>query len=149
MTVTVQSFRAAFPAFGGPSSSSYPDPEVQFWLDLSVNMLDQSRWGTLFDYGQQLFVAHNLAMEFTSKADAASGQAPGQVKGAVTSASVDKVSYSRDAASVMLTDAGHWNLTTYGIRYKQLARQIGAGPIQVGMGDPVSVSAWQGVRYFP
>lgn len=147
MTVTVASFRAAFPEFGGPSTTAAPDPEVQFWLDLSKKMLSAERWGELFDYGQQLFVAHNLGLSSISKADVAGGQSPGQVKGAVTSASVDKVSYSRDASSVMLPDAGHWNLTTYGIRYKQLARMIGAGPIQVGMGDMVNVSAWQGPIY--
>jgi len=148
MTVTVASFRAAFPEFGGPTTTTYPDPEVQFWLDLSSNLLDAGRWGSLFDYGQQLFVAHNLSMSFNSKTDVAGGQAPGQVKGAVTSASVDKVSYSRDASSVMLPDAGHWNLSTYGLRYRQLVKMIGAGPIQVGMGDTVSVSAWQGPRYY-
>lgn len=148
MTVTVQTFRAAFPEFGGATTSSYPDPEVQFWLDLSAKLLDQTRWADLYDFGQQLFMAHNLALGFTSKADSASGLAPGQVKGAVTAASVDKVSYSRDASSVMLPDAGHWNLTTYGIRYKQLVRMVGAGPYQVGQGDPVSVSAWTGPGYY-
>lgn len=148
MTVTVASFRAAFPEFGGPSTTTYPDPEVQFYLDLGTKLLDVGRWADLFDYGQQLFVAHNLALSFTSKAAAANGQQPGQVTGAVTSASVDKVSYSRDASSIMLTDAGHWNLTTYGIRYKQLVRMIGAGPYQVGVGDLVNVSAWQGPTYF-
>lgn len=144
MTVTVSGFRAAFPEFGGASTTTYPEPEVQFWLDLSGNLLDSARWGSLLDFGTQLFMAHNLALGFMSKAASASGQQPGQVTGAVTSASVDKVSYSRDASSVMLTDAGHWNLTTYGIRYKQLVRMIGAGPIQVGGEPTVNVSAWQG-----
>ena len=147
MTVTVQTFRAAFPEFSGNTSTAYPDPEVQFWLDLSAKLLDQSRWADLYDYGRQLFMAHNLALGFSSKADAAMGQSPGQVKGAVTSASVDKVSYSRDAASVMLTDAGHWNLTTYGIRYKQLVRMVGAGPYQVGASVVENVSAWQGPSF--
>jgi len=148
MTVTVSGFRAAFPEFDGPNTNNYPDAEIQFWLDLSGNLFDQGRWGSLLDFGTQLFMAHNLALGFMAKAAAASGQQPGQVTGAVTSASVDKVSYSRDASSVMLTDAGHWNLTTYGLRYKQLVRMIGAGPVQVGTSLSDNVSAWQGPVYF-
>lgn len=143
MTVTVATFRATFPPFA--SDTTYTDPSVQFWLDLSAKLLDAERWGDLYDYGQQLFIAHNLTLEFSSNANASAGQRPGQVEGAVTSASVDKVSYGRDAASIMLPDAGHWNLSTYGIRYKQLVRMVGAGPIQVGADTPVSVSAaWPG-----
>jgi hypothetical protein len=148
MTVTVASFRAAFPEFGGPSTQTYPDPEVQFWLDLSVNLLDAGRWGALFDHGQQLFIAHNLALSFTSKAGVATGQPPGQITGAVTSASVDKVSYSRDTSSMMNDKAGHWNLTTYGLRYRQLVKMIGAGPIHIGADNMTNVSAWQGPQYF-
>ena len=147
MTVTVATFRTTFPVFS--DTTVYPDPTVQFWLDLSAKLLDQTRWADLYDYGSQLFMAHNLALEAQSNADVAAGQGPGQVKVAVTSASVDKVSYSRDASSIMLTDAGHWNLTTYGIRYKQLVRMVGAGPYHVGVGDMISVSAWQGPAYAP
>ena len=147
MTVTVASFRAAFPAF--TDTTLYPDPQVQLYLDLSVNLMDQIRWGNLLDYGTQLFVAHNLALEAPSTADAAAGGLPGQIKGSVTSGSVDKVSYSRDVSSAMLPNAGHWNLTSYGLRFKQLINMIGAGPIQVGGLDPmVNVSAWQGPTYF-
>ena len=149
MTVTVASFRAAFPEFAQTSTTAYPDTEVGFWLGLSANLLDPGRWGAMLDYGTMLFMAHNLAIGFKSKADAASGQQAGQVTGALTAASVDKVSYGRDASAMMVTDAGHWNMTTYGIRYIQLVKMVGAGPIQVGLpgcGEG-PVGAWYGPSY--
>lgn len=147
MSVTESTFRATFSEFA--SSTTYPTPEVDFWLGLALKMMNADRWGDLLDYGQQLFVAHNLAIQFNAKANVDVGQAPGQVIGAITNASVDKVSYTRDASSIMLPDAGHWNLTTYGIRYKQLVRMIGAGPLQIGVPSPTdpnvgSVAGWPG-----
>ena len=147
MTVTAASFRTAFPEFS--DTSVYPDPEVNFWLTLSPNLLDANRWGALFDFGQQLFMAHNLSISFNSKAAAAAGGNPGAIVGTVTSGSVDKVSYSRDASSAMDPKNGHWNLSSYGLRYIQLARTIGAGPIQIGVPSPADAvsGAWPGVIY--
>ena len=149
MTVTIASFRATFPDFTSTGPTVYPDAEVSFWLGLSANLLDPNRWGALLDYGTMLFMAHNLALSFKSEADAAAGQQAGQVTGALTSASVDKASYSRDASSMMVTDAGHWNLTTYGIRYIQLVKMIGAGPVQVGLPScgEGPAGAWSGPVY--
>lgn len=140
---TIAGFRAAFPEFS--NVANFADPEVQFWLDLSGKLIDQNRWGSAFDFGQQLFMAHNLSIGFTNQIAVSSGQQPGQVSGAITSASVDKVSYSRDAGSAMEPKNGHWNLTNYGLRFVQLMRMMGAGPIHVGGGETVSVSAaWSG-----
>jgi hypothetical protein len=41
------------------------------------------------------------------------------------------VSVSYDTAAVTLTDAGHWNATTYGIQFWQLQQMAGAGGILV------------------
>jgi len=144
MTVTVVSFRAAFPEF--TDAPTYPQPEIQFWLDLSAKLLNSDRWGELLDFGAQLFVAHNLCLQAASKTGAAGGGLPGQVVGPTTSASVDKVSYSRDASSAMDPANGHWNLSTYGLRYKQLLSMIGAGPIQVGAptAEDGFYGAWNG-----
>lgn len=149
-TVTVDSFRAAFPAFADPMA--YLGPEIQFWIDLGSKLINQGRWGDLAAYGLQLFVAHNLALEAARCSGGGSG-APGAIVGALSSASVDKVSYSRDASAAMETGAGHWNLTTYGMRYIRLVRMIGAGPIQVGV--PVgatngnSPAGWPGPFPYP
>lgn len=147
MTVTVASFRVAFPEFA--STATYPDGEVQFWLDLSLLLLNAERWGNLFDYGQMLFVAHNLALQFNAKKATASGGNPGNVQGPQTAGAVDKVSYSRNPGLVMDAKHGHWNLTVYGLRYLDLVNMVGAGPLHVGVplgGDQVNYypQAWPG-----
>jgi len=131
MAFTVAAFRQAFPAFA--NATTYPEPQVQFWADLAAKLQNSERWGDLFDTGVQLFVAHQLVLEYQSNKAGPLGQKPGQIEGAVNSASVDKVSYGRDASSVMELDAGHWNLTTYGLRYIRLLKMLGAGPVQVGV----------------
>lgn len=131
MTVTVASFRAAFPEFA--SMTTYPDPEVTFWLDLGLLLLNVERWGNLFDYGHMLFMAHNLALQFNSKKASASGGNPGNVQGPQTAGAVDKVSYSRNPGLAMDPKNGHWNLTIYGLQYINLVNMVGAGPLQVGV----------------
>lgn len=149
MTVTAASFRANFPAFA--STTTFPDTEVNFWIALGVLLHDAGRWGNLLDFGIQLFVAHNLSLEAGSNAASAGGQTPGQIQGPLSSATVDKVSYSRDPGAAMDPANGHWNLTTYGLRYIRLVRMIGAGPLQVGV--PLYDSSqpdglgWPGVIY--
>lgn len=143
--LTPAAFRDQFPVF--TSTTTYPDPEIQFWIDLAIKLHSAERWGDLLDYGISLFVAHNLSLEFSSNAAAAAGQAPGQVVGALSSASVDKVSYSRDASSAMDPKNGHWNLTTYGLRWVRLVRMVGAGPVQIGV--PTAAEGQLSNGYWP
>ncbi len=151
MTVTVATFRANFPEFA--SDTTYPDTEVEFWLGLALLLHDAGRWGNLLDYGVQLFIAHNLSLQAQSAAASGGGQAPGQIQGPLTSASVDKVSYSRDPGAAMDPANGHWNLSTYGLRYIRLVRMIGAGPLQVGVplydSSQPSGLGWPGVIFPP
>jgi len=142
MTTTVADFRTKFPAFA--NTTTYPDAAIQFWLDLSVNLMDAGRWGNLFDFGSYLFAAHNLSLEMLSTRDGGRGAQPGAIQGAQTAGSVDKVSWSRDAASAMLPGAGHWNLTTYGLRFKQLVNIVGAGGVYVGAPSAQEVNMSQG-----
>jgi hypothetical protein len=145
MSVTVSTFRDAFPEF--KDAALYTDPGIQFWLDLTTNLLDINRWGALFDAGSQLFVAHNLSLQYVANQKAAVGDNPGQIEGPVSSGSVDKVSYSRDNGAAMDPSNGHWNLSSYGLRYIQLARMIGMGPVQVGAyaaDTSQSAAAWAG-----
>lgn len=145
MAANVVTFRESFPEFS--DALVYPPAEVNFWLTLGTKLLSVERWGNVFDFGQMLFVAHNLSLQFSAKQNARAGQQPGQVIGAITSASVDKVSYSRDASAAMDPSNGHWNLSTYGIRYIQLVRMMGAGPVYVGAptaNDGASAFAWPG-----
>jgi len=148
MQITPQQFRTTFPAFVNPSC--FHDAEIKFWAALAEKLHNADRWGDLLEFGVQLFIAHNLAIDFNNTKASRLGQAPGVVQGAITSGSVDKVSYSRDTQSVMEPNAGHWNLTTFGLRYRRLVLMVGAGPVHVGpsaMGTQVGVSAsaWPGV----
>lgn len=132
MTVTVDSFRATFPEFA--SAQTYPDAQVDFYIGLAGILLNPLRWLRTLDYGTMLFVAHNLALEFQAQKSGQSGNAPGWATGAVNNKSVDKVSVGFDVQSAMEEGAGHWNLTTYGTRFIRLARLMGMGPVQVGIG---------------
>jgi hypothetical protein len=126
-------------------------PEIQFWIDLGKKLINTCRWGDLAAYGLQLFVAHNLALENARCGGAAS--TPGMILGPITSAAVDKVSYSRDASAAMDPKNGHWNLTTYGLRYIYLVRMVGAGPLQIGVppggSNHAGGIAWPGVLIPP
>jgi hypothetical protein len=128
------------------NSTTYPPASIQFWLDLAAKLHSPQRWATLIDFGIQLFVAHNLCLEFDSERAARTGQSPGAINGPVTNGSVDKVSYTRDLQGVMDPAAGHWNLTSYGLRYTRMVRMVGAGPVQVGAGAGcIGTGAWPGV----
>lgn len=126
---TVASFRAAFPEFA--STTDYPDAQVQFWLDLAAKLLNVDRWYDLLDQGTMLFTAHNLAISRRDQLAGSSGGIPGAIQGAIASKSVDKVSVSYEANSALYEDAGFWNLTSYGLRYWNLVRMVGAGGIQL------------------
>lgn len=144
MTVTIDSFRAAFNAFG--NAANFPGPEIDFWIALAANLHNADRYGNMLDAAVMLFVAHNISLEFSSRQAGLNGQNPGQVQGAITGMTVDKVSYSRDPSGSMDPRNGHWNLTHYGQRWKDLARLMGAGPIQIGSpsADDFFPGAWPG-----
>lgn len=150
MAVTPTTFRVAFPEFA--DAVKYPDPQVQFYIDLSGKMMNAGRWGELLDFGAQLFVAHNLALQRARILTANAGGTPGQAKGIQTSKSVGSVSVSYDASSVTEEGAGHWNLTIYGQQYYRLMMQIGAGPIESGISSEFPsymtyIGAWPGPSF--
>ena len=124
-------FRAAFPEFA--DTARYPDAMLDFWSGIGERLIfpQQHRWGTLYDYGIQLFVAHNITLAAQNVAASASGGVPGNISGPTASKSVGSVSVSYDTASSIEPNAGHWNLSTYGKMLIHLARMIGAGGIQI------------------
>lgn len=122
-------FRRQFPEFSDPGL--YSDPVLGFWSGIAGALLNTARWGELLDQGVSLFVAHHLTVARRNEDASAAGGTPGEVKGPLTSRSVDKVSNSWDASQVSMTDAGFWNMSSYGIRFYQLARMTGAGGIQL------------------
>lgn len=129
MAVTPASFRQHFPEFINPAA--YPDPQVQFWIEVAAKLLLEERWADQLDHGTELYVAHHLALGRRDQLSSAAGGMPGTVNGPQSAKSVDKVSASYDTAAITYEGAGFWNSTMYGIRFWQLARLVGAGGIQL------------------
>lgn len=129
MTISAAQFRLDYPEFA--NVGTYPDSGVNYWLNLAYLMLRPDRWSTVIDVGAELFAAHNLVLEAQAARAAATGNLPGVQTGAVSGKSVDRVSINYDAQAGLVTDAGHWNLTTYGTRFIALSRMAGAGGIQI------------------
>lgn len=130
MTITAAQLRQDFPEFA--DAATYPDSAVAFWLSVAVITLPADRWTTLLDVGTELFVAHHLVLAAQAAEDVAAGATPGEVTGPATAKAVDKVSVSYDVGNVSLENGGFWNMSAYGIRFLQMARMIGAGPVQLG-----------------
>jgi hypothetical protein len=122
-------FRQAFPEFDDPET--YAPGTLVFWASVGEKLLRSDRWDDLYDHGIQLFVAHHLAIAERERRASEAGSVPGEMKGPVTSKSVDKVSVSYDASKSIIANAGFWNLTTYGIQFFQLVRICGAGCVQL------------------
>lgn len=145
MAVTAATFRQHLPEFA--NGKRFPDAVIDYGLSIAVKLVNSSRWGTLTDHGVEQMTAHFLTLERRAMDEAQNGASPGMASGMINSKSVDKVSIGYDTSSTMASDASHWNLTIYGLRYIRLARLMGKGPIQVGAGwcgPPNSGPAWAG-----
>jgi Protein of unknown function (DUF4054) len=124
-------FRQQYPEFTDPQV--YSDAVLASWDAIALLLLNPDRWSTLLTLGESLFVAHHLVIAGRNILAAKVGAAPGQVQGILTSKAIDKVAASYDASSVSMTDGGFWNMTVYGIQFLRLARQAGAGGVQIGL----------------
>ena len=160
--ITPTSFRQDLTSFA--DQTKYPDPDIAYWIQIGVLLLVTTSWGTgsatassppttVYDFGLEMFVAHNLTVEEQNKAQADNGGTPGQGgNGIVTSESVGSVSRSYDANAGINQGAGFWNLTNYGTRFYQLARLRGKGPVQIGPPqgpNPPGATAWAGPMVGP
>lgn len=119
-------FRALYPEFA--STTTYPDVMLTQWLAVGTMMLNGPRWAEALDLGLGLFMAHNITLGALNAKAASKGAVPGQQLGPLSSKSAGAVSASYDISSGIEPGAGHWNLTTYGTRFIQLAGWMGAGP---------------------
>ena len=122
-------FRLDFPEFA--NATVYPNSVLLFWSTVAASLIDANRWGPLFTQGMELFVAHNVALQQAGIVAAANGGIPGGANGVISSKKVGDVSVNYDNADVMLPNAGHWNQTTYGRQYLQMARLLGGGCYQL------------------
>lgn len=125
----IPAFRVNFPAFA--DTTRYQTGEITYFAGLAGKLLNADRWDDLIGYGTDLFVAHHLAMADMEAKQTGVGASPGKLAGQQIAKAVDKVSASFDVANISLTDGGYWNTTSYGIRFLQLARLVGAGGVQL------------------
>ena len=158
MAVDASSFVADLPEFA--DATKYPPASITYWLNAASQLMNQNRWGapavagqpnSLYDLGQEMYVAHQLTLEARAQAVAANGGVPGESAGMVSAKSVDGVSKSYDTASAAEQNAGYFNLTVYGQRFWRLAEQVGMGGLQLGIGQapPFATGAWAGPYPYP
>ncbi|MDD3310957.1 DUF4054 domain-containing protein [Pseudodesulfovibrio sp.] len=128
----VVGFREAFPAF---TAELHPDARVAFHLRMAGLRLPSDRWGELLEDGTGLFVAHHLTLE--AKMNQATDGTGGMDAAAGTLASESKtvgpVSKSKAYTNAATAEpgAGHWNATIYGQQFRDLARIVGMGGLQL------------------
>jgi hypothetical protein len=116
-------FRSHFPEFS--DTTTYPDSQVQFFIDLNTACLDPYRWGSLLQAGVELMTAHMLAL--SQRAMQGGGGAPGAAGGLMTNKSVSKVSVGYNVDVTAVEGGGPWNYTMYGQRFYWLMRIVGIG----------------------
>lgn len=120
------------------------------WGQPATNPTDPSQY-TQYDIGMELVIAHFLARaQMRAKTVAAGGVPLG--KGVISAESVGPASVSYDTASATEEDAGHWNETDYGREFVQMARLVGAAPMQVSPApstNPYNGPGWTGNYPYP
>lgn len=108
---------------------------------------------SVLDMGQELFAAHWIVLAARAVRASAVGGIPGEASGMTSGKGVGPLSRSYDTSAILQKDAGHWNLTVYGIQLMHFVEIMGAGPVQVGIGcDPLGAfnsSPWLGPWPFP
>jgi hypothetical protein len=127
--ISPEAFREAFPAFS--DTEKYPGARIRFWLNLAQKMLNQARWGDIYEEGVYLYAAHNLTVE-SQVMGGAGGNGGGSI-GAVTSESesIGDTSFSKTYDTTSYMGAGQLAGTIYGQQYIDLARIVGAGGVQL------------------
>jgi hypothetical protein len=129
MAFDIAKFREDFPEFS--DVSRYPDAMLNFWAGLAAVMMIECRWGSAYEYGLELYVAHEAAIAARNAKTGQGGGTPGMGVGLQNSKSVGSTSTSYDTSSTAEKNAGWWNLTTYGQQFFRMSRMIGAGAIQL------------------
>lgn len=160
--IDAPTFRADYAEFA--NTTTFPDSAINYWIGIGT-MLLTDRWGVsipapaqspstsqcFYDYGMELFVAHNLVLEATAMRDASiPGSIPGVTKGPIAGTAAGDVSVNYAPQLTVDMNDGIWNSTVYGQRFIRLAKMVGGGGLYIGAGsspyDPLSSgNAWPGV----
>jgi len=131
ITMTVPEFLAQFRLDYAEFSDTakWPDSSITYWLTQAVNMLNPCRWKTQLFVATELFIAHNIVLE---RMAILGGDVPGLARGMISSEAGNATSVSYDTEASVQKDAGHWNLTVYGLRMARMISFFGAGPMYIG-----------------
>ncbi len=133
-------FREDFPEFR--DFDLYSDASINYWMLIATYRVGGRRWGggpalvgqplTLMDSAREMFIAHNLVLELQAQQRAARGGPPGVQVGALAGVSGNGAAVSYDVGSTAMDPkAGHWGLTTYGMRYLEMVCMVGADGLQI------------------
>jgi hypothetical protein len=124
-----KSFMYAFAEEFGYSLAFHPNPAAETDDD---DHHHHEGGAPILELGISMFVAHHLVLERQAEQRAALGGPPGVQVGALASVSGGPASVNYDTAVADLgSNAGHWALTTFGMRYLMLARMAGTGGVQI------------------
>jgi len=129
MTIDATAFRGMFPEFA--STVQYSDAQILAWLTIAYDSFNACRFGASLDMAVALFTAHNLVLGANNVNVANNGGVPGTVTGPVTSQSAGHVSQSYNVTAMLLSGAGEFNGTSYGIRFWTLVRAKKIGGVYV------------------
>ena len=129
-------FRSHFPAF--EDVAKFPDPQVQFFIDMSTVMVSPMIWCQMTQMGVELLTAHFLTLQQYMMSGGVAGGVPGMSTGIASSKSVSKVSISYDQTMGSMEGWGPFNYTIYGRQYAWYAQLVGTGgyeTLAVGASD--------------
>lgn len=130
----VRDFRKLMPAF---TEAIISNAVVGRYCEMANKAVQKARWGSLWEEGVRLYVAHfcTLYLQTAVPAGATIDEIlnAGKVQGSVTSKSVGGVSVSMDngAAQSDLNGWGSFKLTSFGQQFASLARMVGKGMMYV------------------
>lgn len=129
MTFDVEAFRTSFPEFS--DAVVYPTTMVAMWAGFAERQIRPEVWKDSQNLGVSLFVAHEITLGAQNTKTSRAGGMPGTSGGVANTKTVGSVTVGYDSITTGEKNAGHWNLTNYGKQLFRLARQFGAGVVQL------------------
>ena len=119
MAVTAASFKVVYPEF-----ASETDVRIDLFLGKAALLVNETKWGSLYDEGIETLTAHKLA-----RANEAAGSDNGKGKGQLVSKDIkDHVSltYAKEdqGSSSKSSSESEYSTTIYGKQYLALFRRV-------------------------
>lgn len=127
MMLTPAALKIRFPEF-----TAIDDVRVQYVINDADAMFNKARWGSLYERGMALWVAHQLAMGEMRRKQGLAGQLGGVAGG--ENITVGKVSVGSSSGGVKAAGNQLDNpirATPYGAEYDDLAGLVGMGGMTV------------------